>query len=353
MSLLDQLRAIADEHGARLGVAGVEPFAEVADDISRRVASGAHGGLGFTFHDAATATNPRASWPWCEAIVVVAVPYLERGDGRWPGEGSDVRRGGRPGVARFADGDRYDRVRAVLADVATHLEGLGSRADAVFDDDRLVDRAVAVRAGVAWWGKSTMAITPGFGPWFLIGSVVTDAEIDPTPPMERSCGTCDACIPACPTGAIIAPGFLDARRCLAAVLQQRGSVPDDLRTAVGGRIYGCDECLAACPPGDRALDAQQAGGSLSPQEVLTMTDEALDDSFAHWFVPGRQPRFLRRNALVALGNTGTSSDIHLLAAYASHPDALLRDHARWALGELDEADASSVLATLDAPEVPP
>lgn len=335
MVTVDSLRSVVAPD-VKVGVTSVSPFVEAAASIRDRVASGHSAGLGFTYRDPETATTPSISFPWASSIVVVAVPYLVDGDGV---DTDDGRR-----VARFATGDRYDRVRLTLGHLGRLLEGEGYRAELVFDDDRLVDRAVAVRAGVAWSGKSTMAITPGAGPWFLIGSVVTDAPIDPTDPMVRGCGTCTACMPACPTGAIIAPGILDAARCLAAVLQQPGPIPAELREAVQGRIYGCDDCLVACPPGDQLLDSVTVGEPTPrPGAILAMADSDLDAFTAHWYVPKRNMRHVRRNALVALGNIGGDGDVGVLAGYLGHPDGLLRSHAAWALGALATPEAVSAL----------
>ena len=331
--LLEELRIIAARHDARVGVTDCAPFSAVREHIEERVASGASGSLGFTFGDPDRATTPERSFPWATSIVVVAVPYLRDGDG-----GTAPR-----SVARFADGDRYSGVRSLLGEIAEVLGGRGWRTEEVFDDDRLVDRAAAVRAGVAWWGKSSMALTPGLGPWFLIGSVVTDAPLQPTPTTERSCGTCVACIPACPTDAIVAPGVIDARRCLAAVFQSRGAIDPDLREAAGIRVYGCDACLTACPPGDRELGRHREGAPPSAREILAFPDDELDAMTSHWYVPGRAMRFVRRNALVALGNEQDVANTGLLAGYLGHPDALLRQHAAWALRRAPSVVAEAVL----------
>jgi epoxyqueuosine reductase len=345
MDLATIVAALGDG-AARIGVTDLSPFPEVRDGMRQRIESGMSGRLGFTYRDPATATTPASSWPWGRSLIVAAVPYVAEGDGLLP-VGEDRS------VARFADGDRYGEVRGVLAVVEGVLRGEGWRTEAVWDDHRLVDRAAAVRSGVAWWGKSTMALTPGAGPWFLIGSVVTDAPITPTPPMERGCGTCVACIPACPTGAIVAPGLLDARRCLSAVLQARGPIPPELRESIGGRIYGCDDCLTACPPGGREVAGLGSAPTIDPRDVLRMDDEEIDRRFAHWYVPGRHVRFVRRNALVAVGNAASSDDLGLLASYVSDPDPLLRSHAAWALGRLGDAAALDLLRRAADAEVDP
>ena len=337
----DALADIALRHGARIGVTDTSPFPQVEAEIRQRNESGAAGSLGFTYRSPSVSTAPVVSFPWATSIVVVAVPYLDEGDGvGGPDEASGSR-----SVARFADRDRYDGLRRVLDELARVIEESGHRCEVLYDDDRLVDRAVAVRAGIAWWGKSTMVLAPGLGPWFLIGSVVTDARYLPTEPMTRSCGTCSACIPACPTGAIVEPGVLDARRCLAAIFQSRGAIPVEVRHAAGGRVYGCDECLVACPPGDAALNALHAAPTVDPSEVLRLSDVELDSRFAHWYVPSRNMRFIRRNALVAVGNLGRSDDVNLVAGYLGHPDPLLRQHAAWALRTIGGDRCERILAS--------
>lgn len=333
MDAFAALTEIADRADAAVGVTDLAPFPEEAARIVARVEEGLHGGLSFTFASPALAATPQESFPWASSIVVVAVPYLTQGDG------ADVRRS----VARFADGDRYESLDSVLEEMASCLSHAGYRAEIVYDDNRLIDRAVAIRAGVAWPGKSTMAITPRAGPWVLIGSVVTSAPFPPTEPMRRTCGTCDACIPACPTNAIIAPGVLDARRCISAVLQRRGVIDAALRIAIGGRIYGCDDCLTACPPGNRALSPlKPAEDVLKPEVVLTLSDEELEPIVEHWYVPSRRMRFVRRNALVALGNIGDASSLTLLEEYVINSDPLLRIHAGWAIGRIGGAVAESL-----------
>ena len=326
MDILEELKQIAERHGAVLGVTDLAPFPEVAATMHGRIDDGLSANLTFTYKDPDKATEPARSFPWGRSIVVAALPYLTDGDG--PGTRS---------VARFADGDRYAGLSLLLEKVASYLEQAGWRTETVIDSDSLVDRAAAVRAGIAWWGKSTMVLTPRSGPWILIGSVVTDAMLPVGDPMRRTCGTCDACIPACPTGAIVAPGVLDARRCLAAIFQSRGDIPISLRRAAGGRIYGCDDCLTSCPPGSRSLASlTPKSRDLDPAEVLEMSDEELGTVAHHWYVPGRKLRFVRRNALVALGNTGGPDACDVAKRYIDHEDAMLVRHAEWALDEMEK-----------------
>lgn len=345
--LVELVRSAGREAGLdRVEVASADPFPEVRAELEARRADGRSGRLRFTYRDPATATDVRASFRWAERLVVGGRSYLPTaGD-----PGPATRGGGR--VARFAVDDAYRPLRAGLGAIAGVLAGAGFRAEVLADDNRLVDRAAAVRAGVGWWGKNAMVLAPGVGPWMLLGSVVTDAPLPPGSPMERDCGTCSACLPACPTGALVAPGVLDARRCLAAWAQTKGVLPRELRTALGDRIYGCDDCLEACPPGSRLLEAarETPKGRIDLCWVLEAPDEQLMAAVGHWYLPGRTPRVIRRNALVALGNAGGDGAPRLLARYLRHPDALLRVHAAWAAARLG---ASGLLAGALAAETDP
>ncbi|MBS1195854.1 MAG: hypothetical protein H6R33_574, partial [Actinobacteria bacterium] len=194
MDLVAALRAAAAEAGlAAMGVAPAAPFPEVRRALEQRVATGRHGGLRFTFADPARSAAPQASFPWAESLVVAAHAYLGAAGNPGPAAAGTGR------VARFATRDHYRPLRAGLAALAGVLVAAGHRAAVLCDDARLVDRAPAVRAGVGWWGKSTMVLAPGQGPWLLLGSLVTDAVLPADSPMGRDCGICAACLPACPT----------------------------------------------------------------------------------------------------------------------------------------------------------
>lgn len=336
MSLRDDVLAAGRAAGlAGVGVCTTEPFADVERHLREAVASGRSAGMRFTFGTPERSTDVSASFPWARSLVVGAHAYL-------PEAGTPAADGGQGRIARFSVDDHYAPLRSALAAMADLLVDRGHRAAVLSDDSRLVDRAAAVRAGVAWWGKNTMALMPGFGPWILLGSVVTDAVIDPDEPMRRTCGTCEACLPACPTGALVEPGVLDARRCIAYLLQSPADIPEGLRAAVGDRFYGCDDCLDACPPGGQLL--QRSGGTPDlpdMAEVLEASDEDLLERFGRFYIPERDPAFLRRNALVVLGNTDDGSRRQVVAAYAESSDPMLREHARWALNRIDERMAGA------------
>jgi epoxyqueuosine reductase len=310
-------------HGAAaVGACRATPFTEGLEGLRFNLETGRSGSLRFTYRDPETASDVTRSFPWARSLVVVAIDYLPH---------SSAKRSSGPEVARFATADHYRLLDPALGAIVERLDELGHRAETLVDDDRLLDRAAAVRAGLGWRGRSSMVLAPGRGPWTLFGSVVTDAALDPTPEMARDCGTCVACVPACPTDAIDAHG-IDARRCLSAWLQTGGSIPHWVRPHLGRRIYGCDDCLTVCPPGRVALGRQdQVTGEYGFEELLTLDDRDLVERFAWWYIPHRDPRMLRRNILVAAGNSGEEEAVPAIAAHSGHRSALLRGHAAWAL----------------------
>jgi epoxyqueuosine reductase len=345
-----------NEGCAGFGITGAGEFAGVADAINHRNETGLSGRIRFTFKSPELASDVRNSFPWARSLVVVSLSYLpEAGSPGSPAPGT-----GR--IARFATADHYAGLRRAAAVIAAELNAEGYKAEVLIDDDRLVDRAAAVRAGLAWWGKSTMVLDPRHGPWLLIGSIVTDAVLHKDDPMRRDCGSCDACIPACPTGAIVAPGVLDARRCLAHWLQTAGVFPAELRVPLGDRVYGCDDCLDACPPGlKQVVAAGDTRGRVGLLELLAATDAELLDRYSHFYIPRRRPRILRRNAILALGNTyadcgdcddrgGCAEAVVVLAGFLSGPDEQLRLHSAWALGRIGGGEAMRLLAAREVAE---
>jgi len=326
-----------------VGVAPADPFVATRRDLDERKAAGLHGGMHFTYGNPARSTDPDQALPGARSLVVGARSY-RRADPDphpWPGPAG--------AVARYSWDDAYAPLRTALGEVAGLLRAAGWRARVLADDNALVDRAAAHRAGIGWYGKNTNLLLPGRGSWFVLGSVVTDAPLPPAvAPVEDGCGTCTRCLPACPTGALIAPGVLDARRCLAWLLQADGDFPVEHREALGGRVYGCDECQEVCPP-NRSADrrrppppAQEHDEATVPLvDLLEASDDELLDRYGRWYIPRRQPRYLRRNALVALGNVGDGADpdvVRVLQRALRSDDPMLRGHAAWAATRLGRAD---------------
>jgi epoxyqueuosine reductase len=356
----DALRAAGCDAGLDVvEVASAEPFVDVRRNLEERKAAGLHGGMAFTYRQPGRSTDPEVALRDAAALVVGARSYLI----------SDREAGDRPPlagrVARYAWDDHYGHLKSGLKAVAAVLKASGWRARVLADDNAMVDRAAAHRAGIGWWGKNANLLLPGLGSWYVLGCVVTDAPLAPTSsPVEDHCGSCRRCLDGCPTGAITAPGVVDARRCLSWLLQAEGTFPLEHRVALGDRIYGCDECQEVCPPNRRAPEQRATGDEdpwADPAPLLDPDDDVVLRRADRWYIPRRDVRFVRRNALVVLGNVGDGADPQvdaLLRRYVAHEDPLLRGHAVWAarrLGREDllppieqEADAS-VLAERAAP----
>jgi epoxyqueuosine reductase len=270
-------------------------------------------------------------------------------------------------VARYAWRDHYTELRRALGEVAAALRTAGHRAVVLADDNAIVDREVAHRAGLGWFGKNANLLLPGRGSWFVLGSVLTTAPLPPAEqPVADGCGTCRRCLDGCPTGAIVAPGVVDARRCLAWLVQKPGSFPRPYRESLHDRIYGCDDCQEVCPPNLRAArhepfagagaatadDADQAWVPLL--DLLSVDDATLLARHGRWYLANREPRWLRRNALLALGNVADPGDRMVagtLARYVAHEDPMLRAHAVWAARRLGRVDLLTTLVGETDPDV--
>jgi epoxyqueuosine reductase len=333
---LQELRAIGHAAGLdAVGVAPAEPFASTRRHLEERKAAGLHAGMAFTYRNPARSTDPGRAVAHARALVVGARSYLQT-------EAPDPPPGPAGRVARYAWVDHYRPLREALRAIAARLGDDGWRTLVAADDNSLVDREAAYRAGLGWYGKNANLLLPGLGSWFVLGAVVTDAPLAPSSaPVADGCGSCRRCLDGCPTGAIVAPGVVDARRCLAWLVQQPGPFPTAYREALGDRIYGCDDCQEVCPP-NRADDrrnppASGAGGWVDLVDLLDATDDELMERHGRWYIPERDPRYLRRNALVALGNVGGRDDaavVTVLDRYRFGDDKLLAEHAAWALAQL-------------------
>ncbi len=214
------------------------------------------------------------------------------------------------------------------------------------DDNSIVDREVAYRAGLGWFGKNANILLPGAGSFFVLGCVVTTAEYPTGEPIGDGCGSCRRCIDGCPTGAIVAPGVVDANRCLAWLVQKPGTFPLEYRVALGDRLYGCDDCQEVCPPSVRLGNQHRVdldAGDDTPQawvdvlDLLDADDDVLIERHGRWYLANRDPVWWRRNALIVLGNTGDPRDRRTrqtLERYRNHADPILREHAEWAAERL-------------------
>ncbi len=340
----DELCALGRASGLdAVGIAPATPFQRTLADLESRKAAGLHAGMAFTYRNPRRSTDPGEALLGAKAIVVGAKSYLEATP--------DVAGLTAGRVARYAWRDHYAELRGALDIVAQRLRGDGWQTRVLIDDNGLVDREAAYRAGLGWYGKNANLLLPGRGSWFVLGSVVTDAPlVTSSEAAADGCGGCRRCIDACPTGAIVSPGVVDANRCLAWLVQQAGTFPVAYREALGDRIYGCDDCQEVCPINIRRATPASAHTDAEPWvslvELLALTDDEILSTHGRWYIPARQPRWVRRNALVALGNVGDGSDravVETLVAAISSDDSMLRAHAVWAAGRLGRHDLLACL----------
>lgn len=359
-----QLQSIGLDAGlCAVGATSADPFPAVRVDLEQRKAQGLAAGMQFTYRNPERSTDPDRSLPGATTLIVGAYDYQRIEPPRPVGKPA-----GR--VAAYSWEDHYAELRAGLEAIAEVLRVDGHRATVLADQNHLVDRAAAHRAGIGWWGKSSNVLVPGVGSLVVLGSVLTDAEIElpEVAPAADGCRTCEKCLEGCPTGAIIEPGVIDARRCLAWLLQTDGSFPVEYRVALGDRLYGCDDCQDVCPPNQirrrRPSAAGDNGAWVSLLDALELSDDELMARLGRWYIPNRDPAYLRRNLLVVLGNTADGADPDVestVRAALGDERAVVRAHAVWAARRLgldalvdlvvdDEAD--DVREEIDRPVVP-
>ncbi len=317
------------------------PQAAAREAARARLAEGRLTGMGWiTAEWLDRATDPGRFLPGARSVILLALPCHAEAPVRSPGAGPTRGR-----VARYAWGRDYHRVfESKLRRIAKHLrERFDATARPTVDYGPLLERPLAVSAGLGWQGKSTMLLVPGIGPWVLLGAIATDLELPPGEPLRKSCGTCRRCATACPTGALGADGqVLDARLCISYhTIENRGAIPRDLREKFGGWVFGCDDCLDSCPVGAARFDAHPDFAAAAEDDafpplatLLALDEAAFAARFRGRAIMRAKRDGLVRNACVALGNTGAAADLPPLIAAAADPSPLVREHAAWAIGRL-------------------
>jgi len=322
----------------RVGFTTAEPLLRAREALVEREARGLRDTMQFTYRNPVRSTTPVMALPHARSIVVGARSYFA--DVQLPAlsEMTDAVFGD---VARYAWSDHYAALRDSLTVVAQQLRSDGHEAVVFADSNAIVDREVAYLAGLGWFGKNANLLISGAGSWFVLGCVVTTAELTPSATVSDGCGTCRRCIDACPTRAIVEPRVIDAGKCAAWILQKPGIIAPQYREAIGARMYGCDSCQDACPPSmrlaqheDIASDAQIVVDVL---ELLALSDAEILERYGRWYIAGRDPRWVRRNALVVIGNTASLHNEKAQAVVAAHvrsADPILRAHAVWAASRL-------------------
>ncbi|MBI2911929.1 MAG: tRNA epoxyqueuosine(34) reductase QueG [Chloroflexi bacterium] len=342
-----------------VGIAGAEPLAETERIVHERIDQGLMAGLPwFTKERATLACQPQRLLPGARSFVALALSYHP---GEGPEEPARVEPIGR--ISSYAAGQDYHEVLgSKLNQLADFADGeAGHHATRRFvDTSPLVERAVAERAGIGWFGKNANLLTRGQGSWVFLGMLATTRELPPDAPLRKSCGACQACLPACPTGAIVAPSVIDNARCISYLtIENKGPIPRDLRPLLGNRIFGCDDCQAVCPVNRRKK--AQSSPEFAPQPglgthlplipLLSLSEEGFRLRFRHTALWRAKRRGLLRNVCVALGNSGDRAAVPALGrALMEDPEPLVRGHAAWALGRLGGGPARAALERARKPE---
>lgn len=358
MSLEADLKTEARRLGLDLvGIAPADPFLDEEAVLRQREALGYRSPL--EERDIALRVDPGSWLPGARAIVAVGLNYYLPDDGMAVERDAPAAdpRGTQPAplrgwLSRYARGaEDYHRIlRARLEALGRWLQQRvpGAAVQVHVDTGPPLDRAVAVRAGLGWYGKHAQLITREFASWVFLGELLADVALQPDQPMTGTCGRCERCLVACPTGAIVAPGVIDSARCLSSITQLKGFLPREYRRAMGLRVFGCDDCLDACPHNVRAKPALDPGLQPNPEvgglpdlvQLLHMTR----GQFQRWFARGaagwRGKTVLQRNALVALGNTGDPRAVPHVAAALTDARPVMRGHAAWALSALARRGAA-------------
>ncbi|HEY1563129.1 MAG TPA: tRNA epoxyqueuosine(34) reductase QueG [Gaiellaceae bacterium] len=329
-----ELHALARGLGLdAIGAAPAQPYADTERHIRERRARGLFADMRFTMAHPEESCHPETLLPGARTVVSAALCYWHPEPERPPGHGR---------LPRYTWFDAYEILREKLDELG---RGLGGNYRVLVDANQHVDREAAARSGVGFYGKNTLLITRRHGSWVVLGTLVTDAELEPTPPLDLDCGECRLCIDACPTGALDEPGTLDSTRCLSYWTQAAAPPPPEYRAELGAQVYGCDICQDVCP-WNRGVEKRRAGEQLpedatphvSLLEWLRSDPDRLRSRFARLYVPRNDGRRLRLNALVAAGNVGGDGERDVVAGYLDDPDETTRELAAWALKRMDERD---------------
>lgn len=332
-----QVKAWAKELGFDECRVAAAKRATHADEYEKWIEEGKHGEMKWLERNPSRRADPREVLEGCKSVICLGVNYFP-GDDPFPS--------GHPGGYRIAkyswNEDYHDTIEKRLAEFNKKLESLGAVQRYYVDTGPVLERDFATDSGLGWSGKSTVQIHRKWGTWLFLAELLTTLDLQADPPFGDHCGKCTRCITACPTDAITAPHTMDARRCISYLtIENKGPIPLEFRRAIGDRVYGCDDCLDACPwnrfaekSREATFHARESIFKLELREFLDLDVEAFRAVFAKSPIKRiKRGRFLR-NVCVALGNTGDEQDLAALGRAAEEKDELISEHAEWALAEI-------------------
>jgi epoxyqueuosine reductase len=334
-----EARIKGQAHALGFELAGIAPAAP-ADGFDRLcdwLGRGYDGEMDYMRRHAEARRHPAAVLPEVRSVVMVGMNYAPGGESPSAGK-----------IARYAQGADYHdvlrrRLNQLLARVQEQVPGCRGRA--VVDTAPLLERDFARRAGLGWFGKNTMLLNKRHGSYFFLGALLLDLELRPDPPHETShCGTCTACLDACPTQAFAAPGLLDSRRCLSYLtIEVKGPVPEEMRPAMSEWLFGCDVCQEACPWNRKAPPTAEPALAARPDlmavdllELMGLSQEEFRRRFRGTAIWRTKRRGLLRNAALILGNHGDPAALPVLRKALDDPEPVIREAAQWAIACINE-----------------
>ena len=317
---------------------------------------GAHGEMHYMKRGEEKRCDPQKVLSGARSVIVLALNYFQGNAAHPPSQSFGVAStaAATPNtgkIARYAWGDDYhDVIAAKLDEIDQFLRDFGGDQKCYVDTGPILERDHAAQAGIGWHGKSTMLIDERLGTWLFLAEILTTLELPPDEPVPDRCGSCERCIKACPTGAITAPHRLDACRCISYLtIELKGSIPLELRPFIGDRIFGCDDCLAACPwnrfaqiSHETAFAARHSTMGMSLREYLELNDAEFRALFKNSPIKRIKRRGFLRNVCVALGNIGDVSDIPALERAAADQEPLIAEHAEWAIQQIRSRQGTSL-----------
>lgn len=336
-SLKERIRAEAQRLGfVSCGFARADAVPEAGERLREWLAEGRHGSMGWMEERAGQRASAQGLWPEARSVIALAMSYAPAGDPRALEEAPSHAR-----ISVYAQGADYHKtVKKALKALARFIvDAVPSELKVFVDTAPVMEKPLSAAAGIGWQGKHTNLLSRTHGNWLFLGVIFTALELEPDAPGQDHCGSCTRCMVACPTGAIDAPRRIDARRCISYLtIEHSGPIPSEYREAMGNRIYGCDDCLAACP-WNRFAQQAQANRAFLPRAELVAPALAdllrLDDASFRELFSGSPikrigvKRFLR-NCLIAAGNSGDPALLGRVEALRKDEDPVVAEAAEWA-----------------------
>ena len=352
-SLEEAIRTEAERLGfVACGFARAEAADGAGLELKRWLEAGHHGTMGWMEARAHHRVSPLALWPEAKSAIALGMSYAPASDPLALGERGELGR-----ISAYAQGGDYHKtVKKALKALARFIvDAAPSELKVFVDTAPVMEKPLAQAAGIGWQGKHTNLVSRDHGSWLFLGVILTSLELEPDPPADqgRHCGTCTRCMGACPTQAFVGPHRIDARRCISYLtIEHDGAIPNELRSAMGNRIYGCDDCLAVCP-WNRFADAAAANRAFLPRaelaaprlaDLLALDDAAFREMFAGSPIKRIGVKRMIRNCLIAAGNSRDPGLVPSVERHLDDSDPVIAEAAEWALDQLGYSRAEMQLA---------